>query len=249
MKCIKAFWDGEDMPPLTTFVLRKKDVAVLLDMHTKNPRSQWWMVGFHREWLVACDAFRAMVADCGDGEFVRDGDDDDVHHLPTSVIKSAIKGNKVAKGEPGGWSYKETTALFIVSDDAGNIYVHTIETDNKKWDFFDGDKLYELDCVFSEKVEPPKELGPAVPQMEQIDQFLDWNDSLADNARRETPAKMRFKPAFLATFGHLDKVGLGHPATMTIPQSPLDAAIFKVEAGDGDCTWRYLLMPLRKPSG
>lgn len=236
MKCVPLFWEeNAKLAPLPTFVLRKKDVAVLLDLHSKNPRSQYWILSFKRERIYACDSFRAMIADCGEDEV----DTPDEYHLPVAAIKAAIKGSTGKKSDPDSWSHKETTAVCIALDHT-QIRVGTFETDRKTWDLYEGDALWEENLVFHTLVTPPTELGQAVPRMAQIDSAF---PDLSEPDVQALGLRVQFLPEFMSTFGLLAKVTLGGPATMYVGGKG-KPSVLKMDADDKDCNWTYILMPL-----
>ena len=230
MKCVPLVWPGDETPR-QTFVIHKREAEVLLDVPNKNPLSQWLILSFGRSRVYVCDGHRLLVCSTA-FQGITEGDE---HHIPIAQIKAAHKTQKM------------TTALLVAKGGDG-YRVAAVETGNKDWDLFGGETIAEVGDMVYDGSAKVQEMGAAVPRIESMEkQLRDVQDFAAGD--QPTARRVNFRPSYLATFGKMAKLTKDNDATMFLGGGALDPALFMVEDEMGECSWLYVLMPMKPRSG
>lgn len=225
MKMTPLVWPGMQEPH-PTVVLHKRELDTLLDIPTRNPRSQQIGFSLGRRSVYVCDGRRIL---CCTADKVGTETGCDTHYIPLSAVKPLFKAMKM------------TTAIVITYDGENQYRVAALETENKAWDLVHGSALLDHGTIVTETVCTRVELGPAVPTITLMEDIL---TDLARGANEGPKASnIRFFPKELATFGKLAKLGPETSAIMYMGDTDTDAALFEVSAGDTQ--WRYALMPAK----
>lgn len=231
MKCLVVDWPT--FGPRKTFVLRKTEIDVLLDLFSKNPRSHYWSLAFDLGSILVTDGYRFMLAN----DVTHEVDEDHPRLvLSTKLVKKTFTKSRLDHA----W-------LITYTDE--KVVVARVCMVNKAWDVTAVEPpisdAQPIDMVEHYPVDMVGKMAPTVPDIESL---LDIIPEIGSGAPPTAANGLKFNTEFVASFGKIAKAGAKGTVTHLWPgQSESDPTCWVVtataEAGH-DTRWTYVMMPL-----
>jgi len=228
MKLVPLFWGSRLLP---TFVLRKAEVDVLLDLTSKNPRSWWWGLDFGTARIYACDGYRILSAETG-----QIADAEGQVYLASTTMKAAMSKATL-----------DHAFLIAFDPEVGQVWVARVrKAAGRSWDTEKGDPIAgEGDTLdYEAGADAFPELTEAVPRISSMEGLIpDFHKSPGE---RTAPIRVALTCESIATFGKLTKVGVDAIAVLWPGAGSYDATIWTVDTDTREARWFYVLMPVAR---